>query len=253
MEYTNLEEFLVRGEDMPKPIVIDVRMGDVTGDKVYDRVMLVGSKPYGKNSPFVNNMYVVVFNSKTKKYIKVPLKNDVGYNPRLFLGDFTGDGVLDIWVSVDSGGSGGFAYYDLFTYDGDGFKNIFNNDIFNTRSRFKVEYMDNYVVRVYGGNNEKSYLIDIRDKDPEYLNEIYNSDGTLKAKLSGDVTPLNRAYPVDFESDGVYDIYAIQRITGRYNADEIGLVNNALKWDESYFQDFTENVSIFGSNLGEKE
>ena len=253
MYYKYLDEFFARGEDMPKPMVIETRRGDVTGDNVLDRVMLVGSKPHGSNSPFVNNMYVVVFDSNTKREIRIPLKNNAGYNPRLFLGDFTGDKVLDIWVNMDSGASGGAGFYDLFTYEGYEFKSIFNNDIFNKRARFKVDYMDNYVVRVYGGNNEKSYLIDIRDKEPEYLNKIYNPDGKLKEKKSGNVTPLNRAYPMDFDNNGVYDIYAIQRITGINDADEIGFVNNVLRWDESFFEDYIETVSIFGSNLEVEE
>lgn len=109
-----------------------------------------------------------------------------------------------------------------------------------------MNYRNNYKVEVVSKNLNKRYIIDIRYKGKEYLSEIYDANGKLKEPIKGDVMALSGLYPIDFERDGTYELYAIQRIIGRYNADGLGYVQTSLKWNGSRFIPFSQNVAIFG-------
>jgi hypothetical protein len=71
------------------PNVVFFAKGDVTGDRISDNVYLTGIKT--PDSPFIQNITLVVQNGATGMFTRVPFKNNAGYNPRLFLGDFTGE------------------------------------------------------------------------------------------------------------------------------------------------------------------
>ena len=83
--------FFRKNVDNNKVYIIDRKKGDVNGDKVEDTILLIGNKPSGIDSPFVSNIRLVIEDGKTGKGITVPIKEDSGYNPTIFLGDFTGD------------------------------------------------------------------------------------------------------------------------------------------------------------------
>ena len=95
--------------------VIDYARADVTGDGEADEIFLVGNKPSGTDSPYFDNIELMIQDGVTKKYIKIKFKENSGYNPTLFLGDFTGNKVLDILVSIDSGGSGAIGFYYIYS------------------------------------------------------------------------------------------------------------------------------------------
>ncbi|WP_330665128.1 hypothetical protein [Tepidibacter sp.] len=230
-----------------KSYILDFEKGDVNGDKVDDNVYLIGDKPFGDSSPFRDNIRIKIVDSKTGRQYIIPLKENAGYNPTIFLGDFTGDGVDNIFVAIDSGGSGGYAFYYIYSFLRNKPKLIFDFEKFNKDNKYEVNYMDYYEVEVIKESDKERYILNIEYKGDKYLSEIYNEDGTLKESISGWVNPLGGLYPIDFNRDGVYELYALQRIAGRYNADGLGYVQTSLKWDGSSFSPFFQSVGIPGS------
>ena len=83
--------------------------GDVNGDGIPDNVYLTGIKT--PDSPFTQNITLVIQDGMMGGFTSIPLSENAGYNPTLFLGDFTGDGVKDILIGINTGGSGGIMYY----------------------------------------------------------------------------------------------------------------------------------------------
>jgi hypothetical protein len=79
------------------------------------------------------------------------------------------------------------------------------------------------------------------------LNEIYNANGKLKHPITGFVNPLSVLYPVDFDSNGVYELLAYQKIAGQYNADALGYVMNTLGWRKNRFVLQNQYVAISGA------
>jgi len=90
---------------------------DVTGDGVDDSVTLIGIRPFNDNSGFWNQLSLRVFDAANNKVIKSELSDFGGYDSKLFLGDFTGDKVKEIMVSVPTGGSGGIIDNRIVTLD----------------------------------------------------------------------------------------------------------------------------------------
>lgn len=220
--------------------------GDVTGDRIPDDVYLTGVKT--SDGPFIQNITLLVRDGRTgtSKGVTLPGEN-AGYNPTLYLNDFTGDGVYDILISITSGGSGGITYYYIYSFVNNDPMLLSDYNVYNEGYQYEVTYRDYYKVEVISEKNNAKYLLDILYKGPEYLNEIYDPNGKLKSSISGFVNPLSGLYPVDFDANKVYELLAFQRIAGRYNADSLGFIQNILKYENSRFVLDRQFVAILGS------
>ena len=225
--------------------IVSYTRGDVNGDRVPDNVYLTGTK--SPESPFIQNITLVIQNGMTGIFTSIPLEENAGYNPVLTLWDFTGDRVNDILIGIASGGSGAIMYYYIYSFIGNSVKLMFDVNKYNGQYKYDVIYQNNFKVEVISRENQQKYIIDISNRDAEYLNEIYNEDGILKTPIAGFVNPLSGLFPVDFDSDGVYELLAYQKIAGRYNADSLGYILNTLKWENSRFVLVNQYVAIFGS------
>ena len=227
------------------PRVVAFARGDVTGDRIPDTVYLTGvSTP---DSPFVQRITLHIQDGSSGRVTNIPLRENAGYNPTIFLGDFTGDGVDDILISIASGGSSGTMYHYIYSFVNQRVRLLFDFDIYNEQYQYEVEYQDGYKVEVVSKINNEKYIIDISTRDPEYLNEIYYKNGKLKNPITGFVNPLSGLYPVDFDFDKQYELLAYQKIAGRYNADSLGYVLNTLAWWEDRFVLQSQFVAIYGT------
>lgn len=231
--------------------VISSAKGDVTGDDVPDHVYLKGIKTV--DSPFIQDITLVITDGKTGKSHHVSLESNVGYNPTLFLGDFTGNGVKEILISIASGGSGGIMFYYIYSDFANVPRLLFDYNAFNDEYKYKVNYKDYYKVEVKNMTDSIKYLIDISNRDKDYLKEIYDLDGRLKAPIEGFVSPLSGLYPIDFDTNGVYELLSYQRISGRYAADAFGYIQTVLKWNGKKFVLSNQFAAIFGTNVDNKK
>lgn len=230
--------------NMHLPNIVSFARGDVNGDRIPDNVYLTGVRT--SDSPFTQNITLVIQDGRTGHFTSVPLSENAGYNPTIFLGDFTGNGVNDILIGINSGGSGGIMYYYIYSYLNNRVQLLFDFNVYNQQYKYKVTYLDQYKVEVVSLINNETYMIDISTRDKEYLNEIYDGTGKLKSPIEGFVNPISGLYPVDFDSDHKYELLIYQRIAGRYNADSLGYVLNTLGWENNGFTLQNQYVAIFG-------
>lgn len=230
--------------DMNPPNVVSFARGDVTGDRVPDNVYLTGIMT--PDSPFIQNITLLVQDGRSGELRSVSLRENAGYNPTLFLGDFTGNGVDDIFISIATGGSGGIMYHYIYSFVDNTAQLLFDFNVYNEQYQYEVTYQDYYKVEVVSMINNKKYIIDISTKGSEYLNEIYDENGKLKSPITGFVNPLSGLYPVDFDLNKRYELLAYQKIAGRYNADSLGFVLNTLAWLDNRFVLQNQYVAILG-------
>ncbi|MEH7334551.1 VCBS repeat-containing protein [Neobacillus drentensis] len=229
------------------PSVLTVKRGDIDGDGIKDNVFLTANKT--PDSPFWKDIKLVVQNGRTHKYEYTTFKNNSGYNPTLFLGDFTGKKGDDILVVIDTGGSGGAIYAYIFSTINGQLRQIFDSDTFNESYKYDVTFENQYKAKVTSYHLKQKYILDLTYKGKEYLSEIYNPQGILKAPINGWVNPLSGFYPVDINRDGIYELAAHQRIAGRYNADSLGEVQTVLKWNGQVFATERQTVATYGGEL----
>lgn len=227
-------------------ILVTYTVGDVTGDGVEDYIYITALQK--EHSPYLYHITLFVQDGLTGAVTRTVLPESQGYDPSVFLGDFTGNQVKDIFISVATGGSGAIYNHYVYQYTSSMPQLIFNSAVYNEQYQYEVTYQDNYKVAFLSKYNGMYYVIDISTRDPSYLNEIYDSNGVLKQPISGFVNPLSGMYPVDFDYNGVYELLGFQRIAGRYNADALGYVNNVVGWKNNQFILQNQYLDIFGSN-----
>ncbi|MDV6377855.1 VCBS repeat-containing protein [Sporosarcina sp. GW1-11] len=227
-----------------RPMVVASTTGDVTGDRIPDHVYLTGTKT--ADSPFVQQITLHVRDGRTGMLTSVALKENVGYNPTLYVGDFTGNGVEEILISMATGGSGGIMNYYIVSYMGNKPTWLFDFEAYNNLYSYEVTYLDHYKVLVTSKLNNETYMIDLSLKGADYLNEVYDRNGKLKQPISGFVNPLSGLYPIDFDGNGVCELLAYQKIAGRYNADSLGFIMNTLGWKNNRFELENQYLAIFG-------
>jgi hypothetical protein len=216
--------------------LLTIQEGDVTGDGVSDKVYLYGNKIGDSVSSFVDNISIVIEDGYSGETNTITPDFNAGYNPRLFLGDFTADNVEDIKLSIDSGGSGGYGYFYIYTCINNTPKEIFNFDQYNALYQYKVDFTDLYRVEVYNMNHDKLFVLDVSYKGDEYVSQYYDEFGMLIIPIQGDVLAVSALMPfVQNEEVNAYELLAYQRIIGPINSDTLGYIENVLSWDGEEF------------------
>lgn len=230
--------------------LLDQKFSDVTGDGVPDKVSMYGNKQEGADEIFVDNIMVVVEDGRTKELMMITPEFNMGYHPSLFLGDFTKNQVNDIKISIEAGGSGGYGYYYLYSFDNNEIQEIFNFDSYNKEFTYQVDYSNLYKVNVGNVMLDKLFVLDISSRGYDYVSEYYREDGTLKSPVQGEVLALGALVPmVNNEEKNTYDLMAYQRIIGTTNSDTLGYIENLLSWDGRKFVSSRMFAVIPGTNL----
>ncbi|MGA9287702.1 MAG: VCBS repeat-containing protein [Anaerobacillus sp.] len=227
-------------------ILLDQQIGDVTGDGMQDLIQLTGTKPFGNESPYVDKVILRIKNEYAGLDVSFSLPRSSGYNPTLYLGDFTGNKVNEILVRSDSGGSGGITYDFLYSYLNQSLRLLFDQESYYNAFTYSVNYLDYYQAKVEVQTLNQTYIVSLLYKGKEYLSEIYNVDGSLKEPVRGGVLPPGGVYPIDLQRDGVDELLVYQKVIGRYNADGLGFLSTPLQWKENQFMPMYQTLCIFG-------
>ncbi|WP_246054264.1 VCBS repeat-containing protein [Paenibacillus anaericanus] len=225
--------------------LLDMKQADINGDGLLDTVFLYGNKPDGASGIFADNITLVLQDGYSHQRTVVNLKDNAGYNARLFLGDFNKDRIADILVNIDSGGSGGYISAYIYSFRDNHLRELFDSEAYNRQYKFNVNYEDYYKVSIGSPQLDVLFIIDISNKGADYLSQYYNDNGKLKSPVQGEVLALGGLYPIvtDFQSSS-YDLTALQRIIGTINADTLGYIQNLLTWDGTTFISSRLMVSI---------
>lgn len=234
--------------------IVSSAYGDVNGDGVTDYVFLTAIRAADPSSPYMQQITLNIQDGSTHKIYSTKLNENgnSGYNPTVFLGDFTGDGIMDILIVIDSGGSGAFTFDYVYSFVQNQSQKTFDFEQYNEKNQYTVTYLDQYKVSILSLATGQTYLVDISGRGAQYLSEIYNENGTLKKPIQGMADGVSGFYPVDVDRDGVYEIQAYQKISGLYHADSLGYIINTLKWDGKNFAIWQQWLAIYGhSNLSD--
>ena len=224
-------------------MIIQTKRADVNGDGVLDTIFLTGEKEKTEDI-FIRNIKLVFEDGRTKRAATITFSNNVGYNPRLFIGDFNKDKIDDVLISIDSGGSGGFGFYYIYSFTGNTTRRLFDNDEYNREIKYDVIYKDGCKVQVYNYQLKKTYIIDVSAKQKDFYAEIYDRSCKLLKPTSGFVPGLNNLYPLAGDAQGSYNLLAIERVIGLYGADTLGILETVLEWNGTKFVQHTESLKI---------
>lgn len=223
-------------------VLLSSQCGRVLSEGV-QKVELYAS--YHNKGLYAHDIKIVVKDKHSDKQLFVITpKEDSGYFPAVLLADFTGDGVDEIYIGIDSGGSGAFGYYYIYSLVNGSVETLF--DYSTLPNNYTAQYVDNYKVAVSDSVDNVTFNIDISQRDRQYLDGIYNSDGKLIKPVSADVSAVNTVYPYFFSTRNKFNILVLRRITGLYNADSLGYVIEYMTYNGSSFETLYRAVSVNG-------
>ena len=216
-------------------LILGTVEADVTGDGLVDIVYLTGRRIHS-GSIYSDDLSLSVKSGADSNFKTHSFSRLGGYRTNLFAGDFSGDKVADVYLEVESGGSGGWSYHNIVSFSGNQTKEIFGNDNNQSRS-IKGEFVDGLKVELTNLANDKKVAIDVSDRLQDYLRlGIYGEDGIVKKETQTMMAPFSRLTPIDQDNDGIFELKGIQRISGAYRADGIADVESVLKYKDDYWE-----------------
>ncbi|SHK55116.1 hypothetical protein [Desulforamulus aeronauticus] len=218
--------------------ILQQGLADVTGDGNKKRVSLLG-KRFDGNGLYMQNLYLLVEDpSQTEGQgilVKLPEESDGGYGAEMQLHDFNGDKIPDIFITANTGGSGGVYYHHIVTVK-DRQAKLLYHPAEETQLNITGSFQDNYRATVTIKETKKAYTIDLKDRQSAYdEGEIYKN-GKLVTPVETWHTSYNLLTPVDVNNDGVYELKGLQTIKGTCNADSIATATSLWKFTGNQWQ-----------------
>ena len=226
-----------------QPALISCTRGCVTGEGEQDIALYA---TFDNKGLFAREIRIVVTQAETGEPVaEISPEENAGYLPAVLLADFTGDATEDIFLGIDSGGSGGFGYAYIYALPAGKTEEIF--DYAKVPMPYTAEYADGYRLTVTDSPSGREYTIDIRARGEEYLGALYAPDGTLKAPVQADVSAVNTVLPFFVNTDDRFHLLVMRRVTGLYNADAFGYTQDFMRYDGTQFVTYFHLFGMYGN------
>lgn len=211
-------------------IILERQTGDVTGDGKADGVFLIGRKP-DSTSKFADDLSIVIQDGASQNTITIKLPNVGGYDSKIFVGDFSGDKVSDVFVKIPTGGSGGIIAHRIVTFIGG--PQIFFGAEENKGVVIAGRFMEGFRAELAETVTKRKVTVDLANKRDRYVKaNVYDANGAILREQSIQASSLGSLEPIDIDGDGTYELRGQQRVPGIANADTVANVYSTWKYQD---------------------
>lgn len=226
-------------------MMIGSQTGNLISEDEISRAVLYGS--YSNKGLYAKKLRIEIQDEKTGEVLLdiVPGVRE-GYVPKMQLMNFMHNGLVQIFLGMDTGGSGAYGLYEIYSVKDAVAKAIFTMDDYNSAHVYHAEYADGYRVKIRNVQTQEFWVLDISSRPQEYLSQLYTVDGMLTEPKEVSVSALNGLFPYFNTSDGTFQLLAYQRIVGLYEADMFGYMLNQLRYYENEFQTYYSMAGSLG-------
>ena len=191
-------------------VELDHKVIKLHGNQTHDDIYLLAMKEGSQLS--YKEITLVVENTVTGQKQFYPIPTSSGMGAGLDIVDFNHDGLLDVGVYV------------------------FSNELFEQKLELEVTYLPYYQVEIKNMTTNETTILDLSHRSQEYLNAIYDSEGNLKAPLSGVVAHVSDSDPINSKmSEQGHDLILTQRVLGRSHNDTLGYVQSYIAFDNGKY------------------
>lgn len=217
----------------------------ISADKT-SKVILKGQSE--SQGGFYTNIRLEIADENGTPLTVIKPDENSGYNPDVILCDFSDDGVKQIFLSIDSGGSGGFGYYYVYSYKESRLKVLFDFAQFGAQNVFKGRFLDGYSAEVRFTGGDEKWLIDLSGKPAEYKYMIWNTEGKLRRPLTVDISAVNTVFPYFNGTDGRCWLEVTQKVTGVAQVYSLGYISSRLALEEDGFKTYLRALALYPDN-----
>lgn len=210
--------------------LLDFQKDDVTGDNIADNVLLIGVK---QTETFFENIKLIIQDGKSNNLAFITPSNSSGYSYSNFLGDFNGDKVKDILISINNdmvGGAGQYTF-SMYSFKNDTLKTLFNNKKINKEISPNIVFMNNFKIKINYAHLDKSLNINVSKNKGNYIDDDLYDNNKLIKPIEGSADNYCGLIPKDIDNDETLELQGIQYVSGWGHADGIGLLNSVLKYN----------------------
>lgn len=204
-------------EENNKIITISKESVDISGDGKADDILLRGVA-YEDEDSYLKEIFVEVAASNGKTY-EIPLES--GARAGLKLADLNHDGLKDVLVTVETGGSGGIILNYLYTL-----KDFVITDLTVPEPlEMDAHFLNGYKAEIVVKATDKSYLFNLKDRKKYYKKIGLYVKGKLNEPTELMVNAFSSMELVPLK-EGKLGLKGIQRVAGIANADTIAYVES---------------------------
>lgn len=204
--------------------VCDYKVGNLIESNKFNNVSICS-----EGKLFRENIEIRVSNGSEE--IVVEPSVNIGYNPTLFVANFLNNGLEQVLYSVESGGSGGYSFYQMFSFADERATSVFNSEDF--KPNITASYKEENLIEIdYQG--KKLYL--------DSSNSGCQNHDDCNLYIS-DVNTILPFYNIALDR---YYLQVLQRIYGGYEANNFGYISSLLEINEDGFTTISiGTLSIF--------
>ena len=227
--------------------IIDGGNADINGDFVKENIILAGIK---SNSWGYNGLALIITDPKTgnvKTYTKISeeiINEGIGdWDNGLFLNDYTGDGISDIRLNLNTGSNSAMNHCLIFSEQSGELKELYNKslDYVQQNLPFSFEMSSNYILNITLDSDKSVHSIDL-SKDEMAMTAISEYGMSLDPWLGG-----GPVYEDVKNDDGSYSLSSTMWLSGAYHADGVAAVNTIYKYDKTQDKFIVVNQQVTSS------
>lgn len=207
----------VHAMENEKEQVLGQFKGDVTGNGEEEHVFLKGVTFSSDPTHFEKVLIEVVGNDGKNQSIEV----NGGFRPELTLKDFNHDGIKDLFVSVETDGSGAIKSYYMYTLKDSKPVEITAPEPLVVQS----ELLDRYKAKITIENNHKTHKFQLKSKADEYEQMGLYMNGKLNEPMELIIGDYDRLEPVKIKGKKI-GLKGNQMISGAAHSDVLGRVES---------------------------
>ncbi|WP_071395038.1 hypothetical protein [Bacillus tuaregi] len=207
-----------------KPMNLVKEEMDISGDGKADIIEINGIQ-FEEDSSYLKEINLVIKGSNGETYTA---ELDSGFDPELKFVDLNHDGLVDLYITIPTGSSGGIANHFLYTFKDFTLTNIAVPDPLMITS----EFQDGYKAVMTIDNTGQSYDFNLINRKEDYDQLGLYLNGKLNEPRELMVDPYGSLKPI-LVKDGVYGLKGIQQISGAYHADGIAFVESKWVYEEN--------------------
>ena len=223
--------------------VIEEAQADVLDAGLEQQLLLIGRRSPWQTPHYREVQLVVAAAGEVEEQLTLDnMSGFYGARKALFLGDFTGDGIPDVFVALPTGGSGGLINYRLVSW-ASGQGAVLFGEAENRGLVIRLFSENDWRLRISTEQGSVSMLLAGTGRRTDYQRlGYYDAQGNVLKPLPAFAASFSWLEPEDRDGDGHYMLRGWQQLSGAYRADQLGWVESVWRYENGAWS--VGNVSL---------